>query len=111
MEIATEELAGGIIRIILDGSLDIAGASAIDLRMNLIAGSHRAVLVDLTKVSFIGSMGLRALVLPARAVKSRGGKMVLLNPNQNVAQVLKTSGIDTLLPVFHDLETASAALQ
>jgi anti-sigma B factor antagonist len=111
MGIATEELPGGILRVILDGSLDITGASAIDLQMNIIAGSRKAVLVDLTRVSFIGSMGLRALVLPARAIKNHGGKIVLLNPNENVAQVLKTSGIDMLLPVYHDLELASAALQ
>ena len=111
MEIATEELPGGIVRVILEGSLDITGASAIDLRMNLIAGSHNAVLLDLTNVSFIGSMGLRSLALPARAIKSRGGRMALLNPNENVAQVLKTSGIDTLLPVYYDLDTATAALQ
>lgn len=111
MQIATEELPGGIIRVILDGSLDITGASAIDLRMNVIAGTHNAVLIDLAKVSFVGSMGLRSLALPARALKGRGGKMALLNPNENVAQVLKTSGIDTLVPVFYDLETATAALQ
>ena len=111
MGIATEELPGGILRVILDGSLDIAGASAIDMEMNIIAGSQKAVLIDLAKVTFIGSMGLRSLVLPARAIKNRGGKIALLNPNENVAQVLKTSGIDTMLPVYYDLETATAALQ
>lgn len=111
MGIATDELPGDILRVILDGSLDIAGASAIDMQMNIIAGSRKAVLIDLAKVTFIGSMGLRSLVLPARAIKNRGGKIALLNPNENVAQVLKTSGIDTLLPVYHDLETATAALQ
>src|SRR3984957_10506038 len=71
MEIATEELPGGITHVILTGSLDIAGAAAIDLRMNVIAGSHKAVLVDLRQVSFIGSMGLSALVAPARAGAAR----------------------------------------
>lgn len=111
MEIATEELPGGITRVILAGSLDIAGAAAIDLRMNVIAGAHNIVLVDLRQVSFIGSMGLSALVVPARAIKSRGGKMVLFGPNEMVAQVLNTSGIDAVIPVYSDLETAVAALQ
>jgi anti-anti-sigma factor len=111
MGIATDELPGGIIRVILEGSLDITGASAIDMQMNIIAGSRKAVLIDLANVTFIGSMGLRSLVLPARAIKNHGGKIALLNPNENVAQVLKTSGIDALLPVYHDLETATAALQ
>jgi len=111
MEIATEELPGEITRVILAGSLDIAGAAAIDLRMNVIAGAKRTVLVDLRQVSFIGSMGLSALVAPARAIKSRGGKMVLFGPNQLVARVLRASLVDTIIPVYNDLEAAIAAVR
>lgn len=111
MAISMEELTGGITKVILDGRLDIEGAAAVDLQMNVIAGSKRAVLVDLQKVSFLGSMGLRALVAPARAIKSRGGKIVLFGPNDLVEKVLKTSRVDTLIPVHHDLESAIAALQ
>lgn len=110
MAIATEELTGGVTKVILDGRLDIEGAAAIDLQMNVIAGSKKAVLVDLQKVSFLGSMGLRALLAPARAIKGRGGKIVLFGPNEMVEKVLKTSGIDTLIPVHHELESALAAL-
>ena len=110
MAIVLEELTGGITKVILDGRLDIEGAAAVDLKMNVIAGSRKAVLVDLQKVSFLGSMGLRALVAPARAIKSRGGKIVLFGPNEMVEQVLKTSGIDTLIPVHHELQSALAAL-
>jgi anti-anti-sigma factor len=56
-------------------------------------------------------MGLRVLVAPARAIKSRGGKMVLFGPNESVASVLKTSGIDTMIPVHYELQSALAALQ
>jgi anti-anti-sigma factor len=111
MQISTEEMAGGITRIALDGRLDIAGASAVDLKMNVIAGSASRLLIDLEKVSFLGSMGLRSIVLPARAVHGRGGKVVLLKPVEMVESVLKSSGIDTLLPIYHDLPAALAALQ
>jgi anti-anti-sigma factor len=109
--ITTEELPEGITKVILDGSMGIDGAAAVDLKMNVIAGSRKAVLVDLQKVTFIGSMGLRALVAPARAIKNRGGKMVLFGPNESVEKVLKSSGIDTLIPVHHDLQSALAVLQ
>jgi anti-anti-sigma factor len=111
MAISTEELPGGITRVILDGRLDIAGAAAVDLKMNVIAGSKKTVLLDLQNVSFLGSMGLRSLVIPARAIKSRGGKMVIFGPNQLVEEVLKTSSVDTLIPIHHDLESAMAALR
>ena len=55
-------------------------------------------------------MGLRSIVLPARAVNSRGGKVVLFAPNAMVESVLKTSGIDSLLPIHRDLDAAVAAL-
>jgi anti-anti-sigma factor len=110
MQISTQELADGITKVELDGRLDIAGAQAVDLKMNIIAGSAKKLLIDLEKVSFLGSMGLRSIVLPARSVKSRGGKVALLAPGEMVESVLKSSGIDTLLPIHHDLAAAIAAL-
>ena len=59
MAFSTEELTGGITKVVLDGRLDIEGAAAVDLRMNVIAGSKKAVLVDLQQVSFLGSMVLQ----------------------------------------------------
>ena len=111
MQMTTEELPGGITKVILDGSLDIAGAAAIDLKMNLTAGASHKILVDLEKVSFIGSMGLRTLILPARAVTSKGGKMVLFGSSPLVTEILTTSGLHTVVPIFHDYQAALDALQ
>jgi anti-anti-sigma regulatory factor len=49
-------------------------------------------------------------VAPARAIKGRGGKIVLFGPNESVEKVLKSSGIDTLIPIHHELQSALAAL-
>ncbi|HEY2645630.1 MAG TPA: STAS domain-containing protein [Candidatus Acidoferrales bacterium] len=111
MPIAMEELDGGITKVTLDGRLDIEGAAAVDMRMNVIAGTKKAVLLDMQNVSFLGSMGLRALVAPARAIKGRGGKMVIFGPNEMVEKVLKTSGVDAMIPIHHDLQSALSALQ
>src|SRR3984893_14446517 len=111
MPISTEELEGGITRVILEGRLDIEGAAAIDMRMNVIAGTKKAVIVDMERVSFLGSMGLRALVTPARAIKARGGKIVIFGPNELVKKVLKSSGVDSMIPIHYELQDAIAALQ
>ena len=111
MQISTEEMDGGVTKVELDGRMDIAGAAAVDLKMNLIAGSAKKLLIDLQKVTFLGSMGLGSIVIPSRAVLSRGGKVVLFAPSEMVETVLKTSGIDSLFPVHHDLAAAIAALQ
>ncbi len=101
---------GNITRVLLNGRLDIQGAAEIDLRMNVLAGSSKFLLIDLTGVSFLGSMGLRSIVLPAQAVHRRGGKVALLNPVPMVEEVLKASNINQVIPVFHSLDSAVAAL-
>ena len=111
MQMATEELTGGVTRVILDGRMDIAGAESVDMNMNAIADSKSLVLVDMQKVSFLGSMGLRALFSVARTIKSRGGKIVLFGPDELVEKVLKTSGVDALVPIHHEFHSAIAALQ
>ena len=111
MTLSTESMDGDITRVILDGRLDIQGAAAIDLRMNVLAGSSKFLLLDLSSVSFLGSMGLRSIVLPAQAIKRRGGKMALLNPVPMVEEVLKASNIGEIIPIFHDLNDAVAALR
>ena len=110
MTISTESMDGGITRVLLDGRLDIQGAAAVDLRMNVLAGSSKFLLIDLTSVSFLGSMGLRSIVIPAQAVSRRGGKVALLGPIPMVEEVLKASRIDEIIPIFHNLDSAVAAL-
>jgi len=110
MQLTTEELDGGIMRITLDGRLDIEGAQKIDLKMNVIAGSAQRLILDLSGVTFLGSMGLRSIVVPAQAIKRRGGKMILFKPSPMVDEVLRAANIPTLVPVCHDMETALAAL-
>jgi anti-sigma B factor antagonist len=110
MTISTESMDGGITRVLLDGRLDIQGAAADDLRMNILAGSSKFLLIDLTNVSFLGSMGLRSIVIPAKAVSRRGGKVALFGPIPMVEEVLKASNIDEIIPIFHDLDSAVAAL-
>ena len=56
-------------------------------------------------------MGIRTLIMAAKALKERGGKMILFSPEMIVANVLKTSGTDTLIPVYYDLPLARKALQ
>jgi len=110
MEFVTEELEGGITRIFLEGRLDIAGAAAIDLGFNTVSSSRRAVIVDLSGVSFIASMGMRTLVSGAKAVRTKGGRMVLLSPDAIVEKALRTASIETLIPIFHDIAEAVTAV-
>jgi anti-anti-sigma factor len=109
MNMVVEPVIPGVVKVILDGRLDIAGAAAIDLQFSAIAGSHKGVVVDLAGVSFLASIGIRTLLLGAKSVQRRGGCFVLLNPVDEVGRVLEVMGMTDLMPIYRDADAALAA--
>jgi anti-sigma B factor antagonist len=110
MEMQVEEAEGGVAFVILRGHLDTVGANAIDLKFNAVAGARRAIVVDMSQVDFLASLGIRVLVLGARAVKSKGGKIAILSPNEGVRSTLSAARTDALIPIFPDCDAAVAAV-
>jgi anti-anti-sigma factor len=108
MEMSVEELPGGVTLAALRGRLDVAGSGAIELKFNATAGARKALVVDLSDVSFVASMGMRLLLLVGKTMSARGGKMALLSPRPEVASVLHTAGIDTVLPICTTRDAALA---
>ncbi len=98
-------------RINLSGRLDTAGSEAIATRFAVLAASaKRRVLVDLTGVNFLSSMGIRSLIANAKAQQGRGGRLVLfVGGNAAVAKTLEATGIDVLIPMFADAAEAEQA--
>ena len=107
-----ENLEGGIKKITLDGRMDIAGANAVDLKFTShTSGEKGAIIVDMGKVDFIASMGMRLLLKCAKAQKNRGGMLVLYNLLPRVEKAINSAGIDVLIPLHADQESAIKALQ
>ena len=72
MSIASQDLGGGVIRIVLAGRLDIAGAEAVDVPFaGIISTVKTGAVVDLSAVTFIASIGIRTLVTNAKALRLR----------------------------------------
>lgn len=111
MQMDVSVIDGGIQRIRLAGRMDVEGTQAIDLKFTALTATKRsAIVVDLAEVSFLASIGMRTLLSNAKALKLKGGRMVLLNPQPMVATALETAGIDKVIPVHHDLGAACQAL-
>jgi anti-sigma B factor antagonist len=111
MELTYADLENGVRKIDLKGRLDIEGATAIDLKFTSLAATQRVFLViDMTLVDFIASLGVATLVRSAKAAKLRKGKLVLLNPQPNVAKVLAATRVDQVLPVCANLDEAFASV-
>ena len=110
MKIEAESLDGGIVKISLAGRMDLQGTQEIDLKFSAYAATQRSVIVDMSAVDFLASMGIRTLLLVAKAVAGRGGNMVLFNTDPNVTMVLEMTGIDTLIPIRRSLAEARLAV-
>jgi anti-anti-sigma factor len=107
MELAYVDLDDGIRKIDLKGRLDLEGANAIDLKFTALSATQKNyIIVDLSGVDFIATLGIATLVRNAKAARLRMGNLVLLNPQQNVANVLRTTRIDQIVTVCQDLDQA-----
>lgn len=111
MELSFEQMPGGITLAKLSGRLDLAGARQIDLPLTAhVASTDARVVIDLSEVSFLASLGIRSLMVPAKAARARGGEVVLLNPQPKVMDVLTLAGLTGVLKVCTNLEEAVQAL-
>jgi anti-sigma B factor antagonist len=110
MEIAVEDIAGGIAKINLRGRFDTTGAVMIELPFNKIVTEKSRVIVDLSAVSFLASYAIRVLLVGAKILNGKGGRLVILCPDNNVAKVLKTAKMDALIPIHQSESAAAAAL-
>lgn len=112
MDMQITDLEGGIKQIKLVGRLDINGTNAIDNPFTFATStSSTPVLVDMSEVEFLASIGMRMLLSNAKAVSRRGGKMVLLQPTPLVREALVTAGFDALIPMYDDFDEACSVLR
>ena len=110
MEITSETIEG-FHCVFLKGRLDIAGTQAVDLKFTALTSSQRKpVMVDLSGVDFISSIGIRMLATNAKTLHSFGAKMVLVNPQPVVTDVLCSTGLDQLIPIAEDVPDAASIL-
>lgn len=106
VDISFEQLASGVTVISLKGRMDVTGAMQIDVQFAAVAAANRAVVVDLAGVEFLASMGLRTLIMGAKSMHTKKGRMALWRPLPMVEEVLVTSGTTTLIPLAHDMAEA-----
>ena len=110
MNISISDFGSLAKRVTLTGKLDIAGALKIELPLATLAGTRGSLVIDMAAVDFIASIGIRQLIMAAKAVTRGAGRLVLLDPTLAVTETLETSGLVDLLPIVRGEEQARTAL-
>jgi anti-sigma B factor antagonist len=103
--------AGDLRKIMITGQLDTPGTESVAAKLaELAAAPKKNVVVDLSSLRFLASIGISALITTAKAVHARGGKMMLVvTPGSSVAMSVEATGIDELIPVFKSSAEAERA--
>ena len=69
------------------------------------------VIVDLSEVSYFGSVFLALLLRCHKHVKSRGGELVLCGASSTASELLRITALDTLWAIYETREEALSALE
>ncbi len=59
----------------------------------------KTVIVNFADTPYISSAGLRALLIGQKTAESKGGKFVIINANETVADVMRVTGLGKVLNV------------
>lgn len=105
------DLENGLTKLIVSGRMDVQGALAVDPVFAKLADEKTNLVVDMSNVTFLASLGIRTLVMSCKTLTAKGGNLVLLGLQPGVEKVLKTSGLNTMIPIVSDIGAAEALLK
>ncbi len=82
----------------LEGRLDTTTSSELEEAIAAVGGAE-AIRLDLRGLEYISSAGLRVLLKTEKALREKGGSLTLEAPTEEVMEVLRITGFDTLLTI------------
>ena len=96
----------------LTGRLDILGTEEIAAEFTALAATKkRCVIVELSGLTTLASIGIRALISNGKSLQKIGGRMALVvGDNVIVTKTLETTGISVLLKLFKTIPEAESSL-
>jgi len=103
--------SGSVATLLLMGSV-ASSLEAVELRERIstaVSDGTSWVVLDCTGLTFMNSTGLGIVVASLTSLKNRGGGLCLAQVNGNVAETLKASLLNRVIPLYDTAEEAVAA--
>lgn len=106
MEITTREHKRcTVIRV--TGRVDAATAPTFEAKLREYVESDQSFLVlELDATDYMSSAAVRALIGAQKALKGKGGRVVLAQPSDRVKEIVQIAGMEALFPIFPTTEAA-----
>ena len=94
----TKNLNGNQLTIALEGRLDTTTAPELEAELKASLDSADSLIIDLNKLEYISSAGLRVL-LSAQKIMSKKGGMKVAHVNEIVQEVFEVTGFSDILTI------------
>jgi anti-anti-sigma factor len=107
----SEQQASGATVLQFSGRLDGTNSAATDTSLADAVGRNPTLILDLAKLDYISSAGLRVLLKAAKQAQTAKQKLLLAGLQPSVKQVFEISGFSTLFATFDTKDAALASLR
>lgn len=93
-----KKLDGKTLTIALEGDLDTITSMQLEGQLRVDVSGIEELIIDMEKLSYITSAGLRVLQSTQRVMKKQG-KMIIRNVNPEIMEVFEITGFDRFLNI------------
>lgn len=106
MEVTSRD-EGDTVVIYVDGDLTTNSSSEAEEEINeILEGRSGNVVINLQKVNFIASTGLRIILALGKRLNADGAKLCVCSMNPTTKSVFEMSGFSKIFPIFDTEEEA-----
>ncbi len=94
----------------LEGEIDLHVSPSLTAALNrMIDKKPKQLVVDLSRVAYIDSAGLAALIEGMQKVEAYGGQFALAGLQETVRSIFEIARLDQVFRIFPDVDAALAA--
>lgn len=93
---------------VLEGEIDGKTAPEVQNQLAPVIADSRKIVLDMTRVTFLSSAGLRILLLLYRQASAKNGKVALAGLSEQIQDVMSITGF---LNYFHIAKSVEEAIQ
>ena len=98
MDIKKETINGKTV-LYLEGRLDTSNSSALEKAVNETLETTDDIELDLSKLEYTSSSGLRVFLLTQKKVSEKGGNLVVSNVNEYIMEIFDITGFSSILNI------------
>jgi len=103
---------GEITAVRLIGEIDVFASPEVKTALcSLVKEGHTLLVIDFSKVAYIDSTGLGALVAALKTARENGGSIAIVCTNPQIRRIFDITGLVKVFGMYDDVESARTGLR